>query len=232
MTPKPSKTGREKIASPIRKVDAQSTTKEETRLQVIAHYNYTGVVVGQSDLSALRLWASPLRTPKRKRANKDLIVTNKTKNNGNKSSIHIKPCNISSSEAHNLRTPEYMRNIGETKIYLVPQLVADNEHWINPRFGDYDLQTHYDNIKQMVKAKAGRAMQKKERERKPRVARLSKWQDAHPFVRVCSSSSPTPHWRMFADLARSAKSVGASHRYKYSYTKTKGIGSLESPPRR
>ena len=58
-----------------------------------------------------------------------------------KSSIHIKPCNISSSEAHNLRTPEYMRNIGETKIYLVPQLVADNEHWINPRFGDYDLQT-------------------------------------------------------------------------------------------
>ena len=84
MTPKPSKTGREKIASPIRKVDAQSTTKEETRLQVIAHYNYTGVVVGQSDLSALRLWASPLRTPKRKRANKDLIVTNKTKNNGNK----------------------------------------------------------------------------------------------------------------------------------------------------
>ena len=90
MTPKPSKTGREKIASPIRKVDAQSTTKEETRLQVIAHYNYTGVVVGQSDLSALRLWASPLRTPKRKRANKDLIVTNKTKNNGNAFKIFLK----------------------------------------------------------------------------------------------------------------------------------------------
>ena len=81
-----------------------------------------------------------------------------------KSSIHIKPCNISSSEAHNLRTPEYMRNIGESKIYLIPQLVADNEYWINPRLGDYDLQTHYDNIKQMVKSKTGRAMQEKERE--------------------------------------------------------------------
>ena len=149
-----------------------------------------------------------------------------------KSSIHIKPCNISSSEAHNLRTPEYMRNIGETKIYLVPQLVADNEHWINPRFGDYDLQTHYDNIKQMVKAKAGRAMQKKERERKTKSGKIIKVAGCSPIVRVCSSSSPTPHWRMFADLARSAKSVGASHRYKYSYTKTKGIGSLESPPRR
>ena len=40
-----------------------------------------------------------------------------------KSSIHIKPCNISSSEAHNLRTLEYMRNIEEAKIYLIPQLV-------------------------------------------------------------------------------------------------------------
>ena len=79
MPPKPSKTGREKITSPIRKADATTAAEEETRLQVIAHYNYTGVVVGQSDLSALRLWASPLRTPKRKRANKDLIVTNKIK---------------------------------------------------------------------------------------------------------------------------------------------------------
>ena len=52
-----------------------------------------------------------------------------------------------------------MRNIGESKIYLIPQLVADNEYWVNPHLGDYDLQTHYDNIKQMVKAKTGRAIQ-------------------------------------------------------------------------
>lgn len=141
-----------------------------------------------------------------------------------KSSIHIKPCNISSSEAHNLRTPEYMRNIGESKIYLIPELVADNEHWIDPRIADYDLQTHYDNIKQMVKAKTGRAMQEKSENAKPRVARLSKWQDVLQFVRACYSSSPIQHWRMFADLARSARSVGVSHRFKYSCTKTRGIG--------
>ena len=98
-----------------------------------------------------------------------------------KSSIHIKPCNISSSEAHNLRTPEYMRNIGESKIYLIPQLVADNEHWINPRFGDYDLQTHYDNIKQMVKAKTGRAMQEKERERKTKSGKIIKVAGCSPI---------------------------------------------------
>lgn len=98
-----------------------------------------------------------------------------------KSSIHIKPCNISSSEAHNLRTPEYMRNIGESKIYLIPELVADNEHWINPLTGDYDLQTHYDNIKQMVKAKTGRAMQEKERERKTKSGKIIKVAGCSPI---------------------------------------------------
>ena len=98
-----------------------------------------------------------------------------------KSSIHIKPCNISSSEAHNLRTPEYMRNIGEPKIYLIPELVADNEHWINPRIADYDLQTHYDNIKQMVKAKTGRAMQEKERERKTKSGNIIKVAGCSPI---------------------------------------------------
>ena len=98
-----------------------------------------------------------------------------------KSSIHIKPCNISSSEAHNLRTPEYMRNIGESKIYLIPQLVADNEYWINPRLGDYDLQTHYNNIKQMVKAKTGRAMQEKERERKTKSGKVVKVAGCSPI---------------------------------------------------
>lgn len=98
-----------------------------------------------------------------------------------KSSIHIKPCNISSSEAHNLRTPEYMRNIGESKIYLIPQLVADNEYWVNPHLGDYDLQTHYDNIKQMVKAKTGRAMQEKERERKTKSGKIIKVAGCSPI---------------------------------------------------
>lgn len=98
-----------------------------------------------------------------------------------KSGIHIKPCNISSSEAHNLRTPEYMRNIEEAKIYLIPQLVADNKHWINPSFGNYDLQRHYDNIKQMVKEKTGRAMQEKERERKTKSGKIIKVAGCSPI---------------------------------------------------
>ena len=89
-----------------------------------------------------------------------------------KSSIHIKPCNTKSSEAHNRRTAEYMRNIGESRIYIVPELSADNEQWINPDFGNSNLQTHYDNIKRMVKEKTGRAMQEKERERKGKNGKI------------------------------------------------------------
>ncbi len=74
-----------------------------------------------------------------------------------------------------------MRNIGESKIYLIPQLVADNEHWINPRFGNYDLQTHYENIKQMVKKKTGRAMQEKERERKTKSGKIIKVAGCSPI---------------------------------------------------
>ena len=98
-----------------------------------------------------------------------------------KSSIHIKPCNIASSEAHNRRTAEYMRNIGESRIYVVPELSTDNEQWINPDFGTPELRTHYDNIKQMVKEKTERAMQEKERERKGKNGKTIKVAGCSPI---------------------------------------------------
>ena len=98
-----------------------------------------------------------------------------------KSSIHIKPCNIASSEAHNRRTAEYMRNIGESRIYVVPELSTDNEQWINPDFGTPELRTHYDNIKRMVKEKTGRAMQEKERERKGKNGKVIKVAGCSPI---------------------------------------------------
>ena len=98
-----------------------------------------------------------------------------------KSSIHIKPCNIKSSGAHNRRTAEYIRNIGESKIYIVSKLTADNEQWINHGFGNPDLQAHYDYIKQMVKEKTGRAMQEKERERKGKNGKIIKVAGCSPI---------------------------------------------------
>ena len=98
-----------------------------------------------------------------------------------KSSIHIKPCKVTSSGPHNWRTPEYMRNIGKSKIYIVSELSADNEQWINPNFGTPELQTHYDNIKRMVKKKTGRGMQEKERERKGKNGKIIKVAGCSPI---------------------------------------------------
>lgn len=67
-----------------------------------------------------------------------------------------------------------MRNIEKSQIYIVPELSADNEQWINPDFGSPNLQAHYDNLKRMVKEKTGRAMQEKERERKAKNGKVIK----------------------------------------------------------
>ena len=98
-----------------------------------------------------------------------------------KSSIHIKPCNVASSEAHNRRTAEYMRNIGKSKVYVVSELSVNNEQWINLDFGSPELQTHYENIKRMVKEKTGRAMQEKERERKGKNGKIIKVAGCSPI---------------------------------------------------
>ena len=74
-----------------------------------------------------------------------------------------------------------MRNIGESRIYVVPELSTDNKQWINPDFDTPELRTHYDNIKQMVKENTGRAMQEKERERKGKNGKIIKVAGCSPI---------------------------------------------------
>ena len=82
-----------------------------------------------------------------------------------KTSINIKPCNIGSSEAHNRRTTEYLANIRKEKFYIRTDLMAKNETWVSPDFGEATLTDRYNQIAAMVKEKTGRAMQTKDRER-------------------------------------------------------------------
>ena len=82
-----------------------------------------------------------------------------------KTSVNIKPCNIGSSEAHNRRTAEYLANIRKEKFYIRTDLMAGNETWVSPDFGEATLTDHYNQIAAMVKEKTGRAMQTKDRER-------------------------------------------------------------------
>ena len=116
-----------------------------------------------------------------KQQTKLVITESKNEKMATKSSLHIKLCNVASSEAHNRRTAEYMHNIGKSKIYIVPELTADNKQWINPDFGSPELQAHYENIKRMVKEKTGRAMQEKERERKGKNGKIIKVAGCSPI---------------------------------------------------
>ena len=136
-----------------------------------------------------------------------------------KSSIHIKPCKTSSSEAHNRRTAEYMRNIGKSKIYIVPELTANNEQWINPGFGNPDLQAHYDYIKQMVKEKTGRAMQEKERERKRKNGKIIKVAGCSP-IRECVL------------LIRPDTTLADVHKFGEECQRRWGIGWADNPPKK
>lgn len=149
-----------------------------------------------------------------------------------KSSIHIKPCKVTSSGAHNRRTAEYMRNIGKSKIYIVPELTANNEQWINSGFGNPDLQAHYDNIKRMVKEKTGRAMQERERERKGKNGKITKVAGCSPIREGVLLIRPDTTLADVQNLARSVGGVGASHRSKSSCTRTRDTGWVGNQPRR
>ena len=74
-----------------------------------------------------------------------------------------------------------MRNIGKSKVYVVSELSANNEQWINPDFGNPELQAHNEDIKRMVKEKTGRAMQEKERERKGKNGKIIKVAGCSPI---------------------------------------------------
>ena len=117
-----------------------------------------------------------------------------------------------------------MRNIGESRIYVVPELSTDNEQWINPDFGTPELRTHYDNIKQMVKEKTGRAMQEKERERKGKNGKIIKVAGCSPIREGVLLIRPDTTLADVRKFGEECQRRWASLRYRFSCTKTKGIG--------
>ena len=90
-----------------------------------------------------------------------------------KSSIHIKRCNIGSSQAHNLRTKEYIANLEKkgSHIYLIEDLTHKNVHKRNPMYRDLSYDKIMDGLialyKKTHKTKTGkgRAPQLKDRVR-------------------------------------------------------------------
>lgn len=121
-----------------------------------------------------------------------------------KTSVHIKPCNIGQSEAHNERTKEYLAHINASKIYIRQDLTGENQLWKSPLQGSMSLQQYYDAIGKMVKEKTGRAMQTKERERvNKKTGKVIKIGGCSPLregVIVCKEDTTMEQLHHFVDL--------------------------------
>lgn len=121
-------------------------------------------------------------------------------------SVHIKPCNIGQSEAHNQRTKAYLDHINAEKLYIRKDLMPDNQSWTSELQGDMTLQQYYDAIGRMVKEKTGRAMQTKERERvNKKTGKVTKIAGCTPLregVVVCKPDTTLEQLKHFADLCR------------------------------
>ena len=112
------------------------------------------------------------------------------------------------ARAHNRRTAEYMRNIGKSKVYVVSELSANNEQWINRTSAVPNCRRTMRTSNGWSRKRLVVPCRKRSVSAKGRTARLSKWQDVHPYVRVYYSSDRTPHWQMCINLARVPKTLG------------------------
>lgn len=130
-----------------------------------------------------------------------------------KTSINIKPCNIGSSEAHNRRTAEYLAHIIREKFYVRTDLMADNETWVAPDFGDTSLSERYNQIAAMVKEKTGRAMQTKDRERvNKKTGKVSVVRGSTPLkegVVVIKDDTTMEQLRRFCEVCRERWGISA-----------------------
>ena len=132
-------------------------------------------------------------------------------------SVHIKPCNIGQSEAHNQRTKAYLDHINAEKLYIRKDLIPENQSWTSELQGDMTLRQYYDAIGRMVKEKTGRAMQTKERERvnkkTRKVMKIAGCTPLHEGVVVCKADTTMEQLKHFAYLCRQRFGITAIQIY-------------------
>lgn len=81
-----------------------------------------------------------------------------------KTGIHIKPCNISSAEAHNCRDKAYLERLdasGKKTYDIFRDKTHLNQSWVNHTYQGRTLDQVLKELRQEVKEKTGRAMQAK-----------------------------------------------------------------------
>lgn len=123
-----------------------------------------------------------------------------------KTSIHVKPCNIGQCEEHNNRSEAYLARINEKNIYICRDLIPKNESWVSDLMQGRNLQQYHDDIARMVKEKTGRAMQTKERKmvnkKTGRVKTISGSTPIRESVVVCKDDTTMEQLQEFCQRCR------------------------------
>lgn len=131
----------------------------------------------------------------------------------NKTSDHVKPCNIGQSEAHNRRSEVYLAHINANRIYIRRELTNENESWISEQMQGRDLQQYYEALGKMVKEKTGRAMQTKERKvinkKTGRVKTISGSSPIRESVVVCKSDTTMEQLRQYCERCHERFGISA-----------------------
>ena len=75
-------------------------------------------------------------------------------------------CNVGSVEAHNLRTPEYLKGVQESgrNLYFFQDLTKNNSSYVNPTYEGKTCNQIFQDLVQLYKSKIGQMPQLKDRE--------------------------------------------------------------------
>ena len=129
-----------------------------------------------------------------------------------KASIHIKPCNIAQSEAHNRRDKEYLRSLDPKKIYIRLDLTYENETYVSPGMEGKTLLEYLNSLRDMVKDLTGRAMQEKDVEYKDKNGKSHFRRGCSPLregVVVIKEATTMEDLRRFTDAVRERWGIDA-----------------------
>ena len=77
-----------------------------------------------------------------------------------KTSIHIKPCNIAQSEAHNRRDKKYLKSLNPDQIYIDTFLTPFNKSYVTPELEFTSLQEYYEELKAVLSGRAWQSSKK------------------------------------------------------------------------
>lgn len=122
-----------------------------------------------------------------------------------KTSIHIRPCNVGSVEDHNLRTEHYLNMLLKSgkDIYIFPELSQHNDTWENPKYQGLSCLEIQDKLIDLYRKKIGQKPNLKDKVRINKKTgkeyTIAGWSPVREGVIVIDANTSMEQLKHFAD---------------------------------